>query len=127
MTTIGRAFAFYIKYWGQMEYIRENGVETLAQAPRQHYWEEVKKQLEAVRVRADAQAARLIVQCGEMMKDHFLPQQGMVGPSSHAPPAMAASSPPAAFVPVTIRFVTPTLNSTLPGELSRMPLARRRD
>ena len=39
MATIGRAFAFYIKYWGQMEYMKEHGQEALAKAPRQYNWE----------------------------------------------------------------------------------------
>ena len=71
MATIGRAFAFYIKYWGQMEYMKEHGEEALAKAPRQHHWEETKKQIKAVRERANEQAALLIEECGEVMKDHF--------------------------------------------------------
>ena len=46
-------------------------MEALAKAPRQHHWEETKKQIKAVRERANEQAALLIEECGEVMKDHF--------------------------------------------------------
>lgn len=71
MTTIGRAFAFYIKYWGQMAYLAEHDEEALAKAKRQHHWEETTIQIEAVRKRANEQAALLLRECGAAMKDHF--------------------------------------------------------
>jgi hypothetical protein len=72
MATIGRAFAFYVKYWHIMEYEKEHRVVVLAKSLRSREREEAKKQIEAVRERANEQAAVLLGECGQAMKDHFV-------------------------------------------------------
>ena len=71
MATIGRAFAFYIKYWHEMEHMREQGFESLAKGLRRQEREETRKQIDAVRERAGRQAALLVEECGKVMKAHF--------------------------------------------------------
>ena len=72
MTTVGRAFAFYVKYWNEMEALYgEEGTEALLKSVPKRERQEMKEQIQAVGERAGEQAAALLNECGEAICDHF--------------------------------------------------------
>jgi hypothetical protein len=73
MAIIGRAFAFYVKYWEHMEALYGERDEQEKEALSKHLpeREETMKQIEEVGERAGEQAAALLTACGKEIEDYF--------------------------------------------------------